>query len=112
MEDISRKTKIAKDVLSKLSSHILNDYKTNGEDGDKGRSVQSCCNFDEAKLKFDSVFGEKVMKILTQMYMLNLQRTDIIAPYRLRFDCTQTALGIGLKFQDSGLFLIKAHKNH
>ena len=60
MEDLLRKTTIAKDVLSKLSTHIQNDYNVNGEDGEV-RGVESCCNFDKSKLSFDSIFGESVI---------------------------------------------------
>ncbi|XP_066916444.1 VWFA and cache domain-containing protein 1-like [Clytia hemisphaerica] len=57
IQDFERKTAIAENVLNKMASHILDDYKT--KNGDQ-RPVESCCQFDDLKLDFDPIFGEKV----------------------------------------------------
>jgi len=57
VEDLERKTTIAENVLNEMATHILDDYKTNN--GDQ-RPIESCCQFDDSKLEFDSIFGENV----------------------------------------------------
>ena len=54
--DLSQKTKIAKNVLSDLSERAQDSENCSG----RQTNEESCCIFDESKLKFDKKFGEEV----------------------------------------------------
>uniref|UniRef100_A0A7M5WZH9 VWFA domain-containing protein n=1 Tax=Clytia hemisphaerica TaxID=252671 RepID=A0A7M5WZH9_9CNID len=58
VRDFERKTEIAENVLNHMATYILEDYKTNNV-GEQ-RSIESCCQFDESNLEFNSIFGEKI----------------------------------------------------